>query len=76
MQIHLNPVITRRVGVVLLAIGALGMLARHYMTALKTMAHGNVADFGFGLLVGLGLALSMVTEWRDREEEAVSIRPK
>jgi hypothetical protein len=76
MQIHLNPVMTRRVGVVLLAMGAAGMLARHYTLALKTMAHGNMADFSFGLLFGLGLALSLVTEWRDREEDAISIRPK
>lgn len=76
MQIHFNPVITRRVGVVLLTVGTLGMLARHYTVAFKTMGHGNVADFSFGLLFGLGLALSLVTEWRDREEAAISIRPK
>ncbi|MFP5236474.1 MAG: hypothetical protein ACLGSD_11280 [Acidobacteriota bacterium] len=74
MNIRVNPVIARRVGVALLIVGILGMLARNYLAAFKALSHGNVVDFSFGLFLGLGIALSLVRDWHGREGECLSIR--
>jgi hypothetical protein len=63
------------VGVALLTIGVLGLLARVYIASLKDMPHGTVADFLLGLIVGLGIAGSLVMNRHEPEDEEISIRP-
>lgn len=75
MIIFLNPVISRRVGVVLLVVGILGTLGRMFIPGFKDIAHGNAVDFSLGLLLGLGIALCFVRDWHDHEDESPSIRP-
>jgi hypothetical protein len=75
MTLHLNPIVTRRVGVTLLTIGVLGTLARVYISGVRAMPYGTVIDFLLGLFIGLGIALSLVTDWHGTEDESISIRP-
>lgn len=75
MSFCLDPVVTRRVGMVLLIVGILGMLARSYIASFKAIPQGNLVDFSFGLFLGLGLALCLIRDWQGREDESPSIRP-